>query len=173
MADHLLRWVDEGMLLLWDRGFLSYKNVKQVLARKAHLLARVKSTFVFEPTAVLADGSFLSKMYPSPRHREKDKDGIVVRIIESTLADSGRGGDGKKHRLLTTLLDAAAHPAEELVVLYHEPIVGLMDEKMEMPFIAASTDLFKGLKLGDRVEFGLQTTPDALLVIYLRPLRRP
>ena len=65
------------------------------------------------------------------------------------------------------------HATRPVVVLYHEPIVGLMDEKMEMPFIAASTDLFKGLKPGDRVEFGLQVTADALLVIYLHALRRP
>jgi Cu/Ag efflux protein CusF len=65
---------------------------------------------------------------------------------------------------------SSLHPTRPVVVLKHEPIVGLMDEKMEMPFIAASTDLFKGLKSGDRVEFGLKSTPDALLVISLHPL---
>jgi hypothetical protein len=62
---------------------------------------------------------------------------------------------------------SALHPTRPVVVLYHEPVVGLMDEKMEMPFIAASTELFKGLKPGDHVEFGLKNTPDALLVIDL------
>ena len=61
------------------------------------------------------------------------------------------------------------HPTRPVVVLDHEPIVGLMDEKMVMPFLAASTALFKDLKPGDRVDFGLKSTPDALLVIYLRP----
>jgi len=65
---------------------------------------------------------------------------------------------------------SSLHATRPVVVLDHEPIVGLMDEKMEMPFIAASTELFKGLKPGDRVEFGLKSTPDALLVISLRPL---
>ena len=65
---------------------------------------------------------------------------------------------------------SSLHATRPVVVLDHEPIVGLMDEKMEMPFIAASTELFKGLKAGDRVEFGLKSTPDALLVISLRPL---
>jgi Cu/Ag efflux protein CusF len=65
---------------------------------------------------------------------------------------------------------SALHATRPVVVLDHEPIVGLMDEKMEMPFIAASTALFKGLKAGDRVAFGLKVTPDALLVISLRPL---
>jgi hypothetical protein len=64
---------------------------------------------------------------------------------------------------------SALHATRPVVVLHHEPIVGLMDERMEMPFIVASTDLFQGIKPGDRVEFGLKSTSDALLVIYLRP----
>ena len=40
MADYLLRFLEEGMLLLWDRSFLSYAHVQQVRTRKAHLLAR-------------------------------------------------------------------------------------------------------------------------------------
>ena len=63
---------------------------------------------------------------------------------------------------------SALHPTRPVVVLNHDPIVGLMDEKMSMPFIAASSDLFKGLRSGDRVEFDLKVTPDALLVISLR-----
>lgn len=60
------------------------------------------------------------------------------------------------------------HATRPVVVLHHDPIVGLMDETMSMPFIAASTRLFTGLKPGDRVEFGLKSTEDALLVISLR-----
>jgi len=63
---------------------------------------------------------------------------------------------------------SALHATRPVVVLRHDPIVGLMDETMSMPFIAASADLFKGLKPGDRVEFGLKSTEDALLVIVLR-----
>jgi hypothetical protein len=29
MADHLLRWLAEGMLLMWDRNFLSYERVRR------------------------------------------------------------------------------------------------------------------------------------------------
>jgi Cu/Ag efflux protein CusF len=67
---------------------------------------------------------------------------------------------------------SSLHPSRPVVVLFHEPIVGLMDERMEMPFIAASTDLFTGLKPGDHVDFGLKVTPDALLVISLTPTAR-
>lgn len=120
MAPYVLRFLVENMLLLWDRGFLSYDLVRTVLARKAQLLARVKSNMVFKVLRRLKDGSYLSKLYASPRHRERDEGGIVVRIIEYTFRDSGRPGSGEKHRLLTTLLDEKQHPAKELIVLYHE-----------------------------------------------------
>lgn len=68
----------------------------------------------------LPDGSFTAKVYPSQTKRKRDEDGIVVRIIEYTLDDPNRPGHQETHRLLTTLLDAQAHPAETLIVLYHE-----------------------------------------------------
>ncbi len=120
MAAHLLGFLQEKMLLLWDRGFLSYDLVQQVLQHGAHLLARIKNNLVFRPIRRLRDGSYLAKLYPSPRHRDRDEGGVVVRIIEYTLNDPGRSGSGEKHRLLTTLLDAARHPAKRLIVLYHE-----------------------------------------------------
>jgi hypothetical protein len=120
MAPALLRHLEADMLLLWDRNFLSYRTVQQVQARKAHLLARIKHNLVFVPQRCLHDGSYLAKLYPSPRHRDRDQDGVTVRIIEYTFDDPGRPGSGQKHRLLTTLVDAHRHPAKRLIVLYHE-----------------------------------------------------
>jgi hypothetical protein len=120
MAGYLLRFLEEGMLLLWDRSFLSYAHVQQVRARQAHLLARIKKNLVFTPLRRLHDGSFLAKLYPSPAMRRRDQAGIVVRILEYTFDDPGRTGSGQTHRLLTTLLDAHRHPAKRLIVLYHE-----------------------------------------------------
>lgn len=120
MAKGLLRYLAPDMLLLWDRGFLSYANVQEVLAGKAHLLARVKNQLVFAKDKVLADGSYLAKLYRSPKHRRKDQDGIVVRVIDYTLRDKARPGAGKPHRLLTTLRDARLDPAQRLIELYHE-----------------------------------------------------
>jgi len=120
MAHYLVRFLEENMLLLWDRGFLSYSLLKIVRSRKANLLGRIKKDAPFKPIRRLSDGSFLAKIYPSARHRERDQDGIVVRIIEYTFDDPGRPGVGEKHRLLTTLLDARQHPARRLIVLYHE-----------------------------------------------------
>jgi hypothetical protein len=120
MAAHLLRFLESDMLLLWDRNFLSYANVAQVRQRQAHLLARVKNNLIFRDIRRLPDGSYLSKLYPSPRHRERDQDGILVRIIEYTFNDPVRPGLKEKHRLLTTLLEWRPHPAKTLIMLYHE-----------------------------------------------------
>jgi hypothetical protein len=120
MAPTLLRHLQADMLLLWDRGFLSYRLVQQVLGRGAHLLARIKSNLVFRPLRRYKDGSFLAKLYASPRDRALNRDGIRVRIIEYTLDDPGRPGSGQTHRLLTTLLNARKHPATRLIELYHE-----------------------------------------------------
>jgi Copper binding periplasmic protein CusF len=67
---------------------------------------------------------------------------------------------------------SSLHATRPVVVLDHEPIHGLMEERMSMPFIAASADLFRGLKAGDRVAFALAETPDALLVVGLEKLSR-
>lgn len=65
------------------------------------------------------------------------------------------------------------HATRPVIVIEHEPIAGLMDEKMSMPFIAASTTLFQGLRKGDRIAFGLKDTPDALLVVSIERLSGP
>ena len=65
------------------------------------------------------------------------------------------------------------HATRPVIVIEHEPIAGLMDDKMSMPFIAASTALFHGLHKGDRIAFGLKDTPDALLVVAIERLSGP
>jgi Cu/Ag efflux protein CusF len=59
------------------------------------------------------------------------------------------------------------HATRPVIVLQHDPIPGLMEESMTMPFIAASTALFKHHHAGERVTFGLKEVPDALLVISI------
>lgn len=65
------------------------------------------------------------------------------------------------------------HATRPVIVLEHEPIPGLMKEAMTMPFLVASSALFAGIHTGDRVAFGLQEVPDALLVISIERLPRP
>jgi len=120
MAQYLMRFLTKGMLLMWDRNFLSYRNVATVVKQQAHLLARLKSPPVFKPIQRFRDGSYLSKIYRSSWHRRHDKGGILVRIIEYTFDDPHRPGTQERHRLLTTLLNPKLDPAKQLIVLYHE-----------------------------------------------------
>jgi hypothetical protein len=65
---------------------------------------------------------------------------------------------------------SALHATRPVIIIHHEPIPGLMEEAMSMPFIAASSRLFEGLRPGDRIAFGLKSTPEALLVVSLERL---
>jgi Insertion element 4 transposase N-terminal/Transposase DDE domain len=120
LAPGLFRHLRPDMLLLWDRGFFSYFLWKSIVTVGCQLLARVSSRLVLRPLRSLADGSYLAKVYPCESERNKDRQGLVVRVIRYTLNDPQRVGHGVEHVLLTTLLDAARYPAAELVLLYHE-----------------------------------------------------
>ena len=120
MVGPLLRHLNAEMLLLWDRGFFSYGLWKDITARGAKILARVKSNLILEPIRGLADGSYLAKIYRTPYDRAKDRDGMIVRVIRYQLDDPQRVGHGEVHTLITNLLDHDLYPAKELIILYHE-----------------------------------------------------
>lgn len=120
MVPHLLKSLQPGMLLLWDRAFFGWELIQSVLNRGCRLLARVKAgSLIFQRQQLLADGSYLSKIYASYYDRTHDRNGRVVRIIEYTHDDPNRVGYGVKNRLLTDILDPSELPALEAVVLYH------------------------------------------------------
>ncbi len=52
--------------------------------------------------------------------REKDRNGIVVRVTRYKLDDPQRVGHEEEHILITNLLDETHYPAQELICLYHE-----------------------------------------------------
>jgi Insertion element 4 transposase N-terminal/Transposase DDE domain len=120
MAAGLLRHLRPEMLLLLDRGFFSYALWQQLERRGVKLLARVVKSLILRPIRALADGSYLAKIYKNASDRQKDRDGITVRVIRYTLDDPQRVGHGEEHVLITNLLDETAYPATELIVLYHE-----------------------------------------------------
>jgi len=120
MARALFRYLNPKMLLLWDRGFFSYSLWKTVIATSCQVLARVQSRLVLRPITNWADGSYLAKLYPCESERNRDRQGIEVRVIRYRLNDPQRVGHGQEHVLITTLLEAARYPALELVCLYHE-----------------------------------------------------
>lgn len=120
LARALFRYLCPEMLLLWDRGFFSYSLWKSVGARGCQVLARVQSRLVLRPITNFADGSYLAKLYPCESERNRDRQGIEVRVIRYRLNDPQRVGHGEEHVLITTLRDAVRYPALELVCLYHE-----------------------------------------------------
>jgi hypothetical protein len=119
LARTLYDQIPDDALLLEDRGFFSYEDWKSLHLR-VKLLIRMKTHHVLKPLRRLSDGSYLAKIYPSGHDRDKDRNGIVVRVIEYTIDDPQRTGHGEPHRLLTNLLNENECPAPELIVLYHE-----------------------------------------------------
>jgi hypothetical protein len=116
----LLKHVPDDALLLWDRGFFSYELWKLLISRQIPIVARVKSKLILRPLQHLSDGSYLAKIYPKPYDREKDRNGIVVRVIRYKLDDPQRVGHDAEHVMITNLFDEERYPAAELIPLYHE-----------------------------------------------------
>jgi Insertion element 4 transposase N-terminal/Transposase DDE domain len=118
LAKSVLKRLQPGMICLADRNFLGYELWQQAQATGAELLWRGKKHLRLEREHELADGSYLSRIYPSERDRRKKTHGIGVRVIEYRL--EGIVDAEPSYRLVTTILDHIAAPAEELAALYHE-----------------------------------------------------
>jgi hypothetical protein len=112
----LLRSVDEGMLLMWDRGLHSFKMVHAAIGRKCHILGRVPANVKFEVLETLADGSYLSWIAPDRKSQKKGATPIKVRVIEYVIAENGTE---QVYRLITDLVDITLFPALLLAQEYH------------------------------------------------------
>lgn len=120
MARYLYRFLPAGSLLTFDINFFTYDLVQRALAQNAQFLGRSKTGRILVPIQVLEDGTYLAKIYANERDRRRNVNGLIIRVIEYELDDPQRTGHQKKHRLVTSLLDATEHDAEELILLYHE-----------------------------------------------------
>jgi Insertion element 4 transposase N-terminal/Transposase DDE domain len=120
MIEALLPHLTPEMLLLLDRGFFSYQQWRRLSELRVKALARVTSNLILRPIRTLTDGSYIAKIYKNGFDRDKDRDGIEVRVIRYTLEDPRRVGHGEVHVLMTNLFDEGLDPATELIVLYHE-----------------------------------------------------
>jgi hypothetical protein len=118
LAPELLQRVRPGMLCLADRAFVGFALWRTATASGADLLWRVRRNQVLPCRERLPDGSYLSRLYASPKQRRHDEGGVTVRVIDYRL--EGVPGAEPLYRLVTTLLDPAAAPAAELAALYHE-----------------------------------------------------
>jgi hypothetical protein len=120
LVERLFDQIPADALLLEDRGFFSYEHWKKLDAQGVKLLLRLKGNLILNRIQSLPDGSYLAKIYPSPYHRHKDREGVIIRVIEYTIDDPQRTGHAEVHRLGTNLLDHNEYPVLELVCLYHE-----------------------------------------------------
>ena len=118
LARQLLPALQKDMLCLADRNFFSYPLWKQARGTGADLLWRVKKNLRLPLERLLADGSYLSRIYSCERDRRRQTNGIEVRVIEYRL--EGVEDAEPLYRLLTSLLDPVQAPAQQLAALYHE-----------------------------------------------------
>ncbi|KJY24757.1 IS4 family transposase [Streptomyces sp. NRRL S-495] len=112
LAARLFPALTEGMLVLADRGFCGFDLWRATKAGGADLLWRVRSVVVLPVVETLADGSYLSEIVAA-RDNYRRTEPERVRVIEYRL-----GRDGTVYRLITTVLDPAQAPANELAALY-------------------------------------------------------
>lgn len=118
LARELFRSLQPGMLCLADRLYYSYSHWLDAHATGADLLWRARSNAVLPCQATLADGSYLSELFATPRDREQNRGGLPVRVIEYVL--EGRGVQNTTYRLMTSIMDPVEAPAEELAATYAE-----------------------------------------------------
>src|SRR3954462_106621 len=118
LAREALTALQAGMLCLADRQFFGHALWQDAAATGADLLWRVKRNLRLPRETRLADGSFLTTVYPSEKDRRHRTDGVRVRVVEYRL--EGVADAAPLYRLVTTLLDPVAAPATELAALYHE-----------------------------------------------------
>ena len=118
LARELLQQLQPDMLCLADRAFVGFELWRTGAASGAVLLWRVRQNQVLPCRERLTDGSYLSRLYASPKHRRHEDGGMMVRVIDYRL--EGVPDAEPLYRLVTTLLDPAGAPAKELAALYHE-----------------------------------------------------
>jgi hypothetical protein len=118
-ARRLVRRLTPEMLVLWDRGLHSVALITRVRAQGAHVLGRLPATVRVQATAICPDGSYQARLGPH-----------TVRIIEFVLPHPTDPSRDRVYRLVTTLLDWQAYPAQALAEAYcaRWEIEGVLDE---------------------------------------------
>jgi Insertion element 4 transposase N-terminal/Transposase DDE domain len=125
LAEQLLVDLEEGMLVVFDRGFYSYPFFTQVRATGAEALFRVSSTLKLPVLQRLPDDSYLSaitgKGTSAPttlgeaRWRVANRQAAFVRVVEYQIADRP---DAETYRLITTITDWRAALSGDLAAAY-------------------------------------------------------
>lgn len=150
-ARRLLGQLDEGMVLLGDRGFDGAAFLGEVAATRAQFLIRIKSGRKLPTVARLGDGTVLAML-----------GAVKVRVITAHVQVTCHDGTGygDDYRLVTTLLDPGAYPADTLIGLYHQRW------EHEISYLALRHTLLGGRVLRSHDPSGLAQEMWALLTVY-------
>jgi hypothetical protein len=118
LAETVVPSLSKGMLCLADRFFPSYQLWQQASQTGAELLWRTRQNARLDVDRRFRDGSYLSRIYASTSDRRRQRQAIVVRVIDYHL--QAVEGAEPIYRLITTILDPKQAPALELAALYQE-----------------------------------------------------
>jgi hypothetical protein len=118
LAEEVIPMLKPSMLCLADRGFYSSRLWALAKGTGAELVWRMKKSQTLPREKALEDGSFLSRIYESPKDLKQKRNGTVVRVVEYAL--EGVPNAEPIYRLMTTILDPDQAPAVELAALYNE-----------------------------------------------------
>ena len=105
---------------MWDRGLHSYAMVQATVATKCDYLGRIPANVKFLVEQPLADGSYLSSIYPSAKLRKKGCQPIQVRVIEYTIEHPDQPEEQLTYRLITSLFEIEQWTATVLASEYHQ-----------------------------------------------------
>ena len=128
LVEPLLDRLRPGMLVLVDRGLMSFALWRRAVVTGADLLWRVKNSgnaITAHPIQDLPDGSWLARLDP-PKNELRDDPAaqpLTVRVIDYTLHDGRRQAgendpDEITYRLFTSILDPDQASAEDLALAY-------------------------------------------------------
>jgi len=123
LARQVLGTLGEGMLLLGDRNFPSWRLWREAAGTGAHLLWRVKAGMLLPRVGTFTDRSWLAVL---PRPGTGRSVGIWVRVVEyrvTVVATDPTGVDTTRtelFRLITTITDPHLARAEHPAACYHQ-----------------------------------------------------
>jgi len=119
LAERLWAELPDNSLTILDRGFIDYELFTALVAagENRHLLIRMRKNMKYEALEVLSDGTELGLL--TPHRKLSASNPSVPKSLRIRVVHYQHEG-GEPSRLLTTLLDPAASPAQELIDLYHE-----------------------------------------------------
>jgi Insertion element 4 transposase N-terminal/Transposase DDE domain len=127
LAAGVLADLEEGMLVMFDRGLFSYDFFAQARDTGADVLFRVSASLKLPVLQQLPDGSYLSaitgKGIPTPaalgeaRWRAAVRQAILVRVVEYQVTDRDAS---EPYRIITSITDWREALGPDLAAAYHQ-----------------------------------------------------